>query len=144
MKKLDILLASLFVLRQNVHARHFNVTGTHFRTLHLIYDDIYKLINDWYDKLGEMIRQLNEYPIYNIPDMLDISIYESDRMIYNDMVGANLTSQEMERICTLINDMVKSGEFDEITNNDLAQMGSDLRQQYYFIGSFVGSTIPKY
>lgn len=139
MNSLDNILSMLFICEQNVHTRHFNVQGTHSRSLHLMFDDIYKLLFKSRDKVGEVSRQIALTPVFNISDIVNLASAKNIQpisVIPTAESMARSTSYELMLICDYINSVIASREYDELVNNDLAQIGSDIRQQYYFIASF--------
>lgn len=142
MEMLDRLLATLFVARQNIHARHFNVTGRHFRTLHLMFQECYELLDKWYDNVGELIRRQRNYAIYNIPEMYAISSVKSDDEILVDEIMTAMTAGELLVLKEECERAVNSGYFDNATQNDLSQFASDLSEMWYKVGSWLGDTIP--
>lgn len=143
METLDNLFSTIFVARQNIHGRHFNVTGPHFGTLHDFFKEAYEMLNTWYDKVGELIRRQKEYTPYGITAMYDLSAVKSDDQIYDDFAMAEMSAHDLLTIETCVDRAIDSGMYDNATENDLAQLASDLAQMWYKIGSFTGATIPE-
>ena len=58
---IKVSASSLFSLYLCTHFVHFNVTGPDFYQLHKLLDEIYKLLFEEFDALGEQIRTLDIY-----------------------------------------------------------------------------------
>ena len=55
---LSLLLADTYTLYLKTHYYHWNVTGPHFQTLHLMFEGQYKELADAVDLIAERIRAL--------------------------------------------------------------------------------------
>ena len=52
------LLADTYTLYLKTHGYHWNVTGPHFRSLHLMFEEQYEELAEAVDEIAERIRQL--------------------------------------------------------------------------------------
>jgi starvation-inducible DNA-binding protein len=57
---LSRLLADTYTLYLKTHVYHWNVTGTMFRSLHLMFEEEYMELRDAVDEIAERIRALGE------------------------------------------------------------------------------------
>ena len=72
-KKLSVFLADTFSLYFKTHAFHWNVTGPHFHTLHLMLEEQYRELWAAVDIIAERIRALGEYSPSTLTDFLELS-----------------------------------------------------------------------
>lgn len=139
MEKLFILteiLSTISVAYNNVQGRHWNVTGEHFLSLHKLFNDIYSLLYECKDKIAEIMRQLNYTPPFSLTRYLEMSLIKDQQTIDSWEIMSVKTKDELKIIIDLINKYLDEIDFDPETQNDLSQIGSLIRQQYYFINSF--------
>lgn len=77
-KHLNRFLASTFVLAMRTQYYHWNVTGPHFHSLHLMFEEQYKDLQSAGDELAERVRALG----YKVPgrfqDFLALSDVKED------------------------------------------------------------------
>jgi starvation-inducible DNA-binding protein len=55
------LLADTYTLYLKTHGYHWNVTGPHFRSLHLMFEEQYLELRDAVDEIAERIRALGPF-----------------------------------------------------------------------------------
>lgn len=67
------VIADATVLQQKARHFHWNVLGENFFDLHELFGKIYIDLAEDVDNFAEMVRQIIEFPIYTLEDMLDIS-----------------------------------------------------------------------
>jgi starvation-inducible DNA-binding protein len=58
--ELERLLADTYTLYLKTHGYHWNVTGPHFRSLHLMFEEHYLEMRDAVDEIAERIRALGQ------------------------------------------------------------------------------------
>lgn len=58
---LNGVLADTFVLYQKTHSYHWNVTGPHFHSLHVMFEEQYREMWDALDVLAERVRALGHF-----------------------------------------------------------------------------------
>jgi len=59
---LNTVLADEFVLSTRTKNYHWNVTGPHFRELHVLFGDQYRRLDDLVDRIAERVRTLGGNP----------------------------------------------------------------------------------
>ena len=72
-ESLQVLLSSEYVLAIKTHSFHWNVIGSTFSSFHDMWGSQYQKILGITDEIAERIRQLNEIPISNMSEFLDLS-----------------------------------------------------------------------
>lgn len=69
-KSLQKVLANTFSLYAKVHSFHWNVTGSRFHELHLLFETLYTTLWEQVDDIAEHMRVLGEFAPKNISEML--------------------------------------------------------------------------
>ena len=90
-KYLNVLLSDLSVLSVKIHNFHWNVVGPHFGPLHLLFDELYGIMEDDIDLVAERIRALQAKPFASLAEFINNST------ITEVSVDANLTDDDMLR-----------------------------------------------
>jgi starvation-inducible DNA-binding protein len=104
---LKVATASVFHFGLMVHTAHFNVTGPRFYELHLLFERIYKDVEDSFDDFGEQIRALDIFAPLGLSEYLSLSALEDQ---------AALPAQEMIHALLIENDKVL------MTLNEVSQL----------------------
>lgn len=68
---LNILLSTIEVVAANVKGRHWLVSGTHFRSLHLEFDEVWKTLIDAADKVAETQRVIGGVPYTSMTEFVE-------------------------------------------------------------------------
>lgn len=138
---LNILLATIEVAAANVKGRHWLVSGTHFRSLHLEFDDVWKTLLDAADKVAETQRVIGGVPYTSMNDFLDASVLIGEDP--QTAVGAELmvehTRNELNVIIESIHSGVRENFFDPTTENDVLNISSALRHHILFLDGFLAN-----
>lgn len=88
--ELHRVLANTFALYQKTHSYHWNVTGPHFQSLHVMFEEQYQQLFAALDELAERTRALGVYApegrkafqdLVDLPD--DASVPEAFDMVRN-------------------------------------------------------------
>jgi len=67
-----------FVAYFRSHAAHVNITGRNFRSDHKLLQGVYERRQEQIDKIGEILRTMQEYMPCNIQDVIDASAIPTD------------------------------------------------------------------
>lgn len=137
---LNILLATIEVAAANVKGRHWLVSGTHFRSLHLEFDDVWKTLLDAADKVAETQRVIGGIPSTGMTEFIAESIIAEDPQT---AIGAELmaerTRNELNVIIESIHSGVREDFFDPTTENDVLNISSALRHHILFLDGFLAN-----
>lgn len=137
---LNILLATIEVVAMNVKGRHWLVSGTHFRSLHLEFDDVWKTLLDAADKVAETQRVIGGIPSTGMTEFIAESIIAEDPQT---AIGAELmaerTRNELNVIIESIHSGVREDFFDPTTENDVLNISSALRHHILFLDGFLAN-----
>lgn len=135
---LNILLSTIEVAASNVKGRHWLVAGTHFRSLHLEFDDVWKTLLDAADKVAETQRVIGGIPSTGMTKFIAESIVAEDPQT---AIGAELmaerTRNELNVIIESIHSGVREDFFDPTTENDVLNISSALRHHILFLDGFI-------
>jgi DNA-binding ferritin-like protein len=72
-EKLTQLFRDNFVAYFRSHCAHVNITGRNFRSDHKLLEGIYTRRQDQIDRIGELLRSLDEYMPCDISEVVDMS-----------------------------------------------------------------------
>ncbi len=134
---LNILLATIEVVAANVKGRHWLVAGTHFRSLHLEFDDVWKTLLDAADKVAETQRVIGGVPYTSMNDFLDIG--EDPQTAVGAELMVEHTRNELNVIIESIHNGVRENFFDPTTENDVLNISSALRHHILFLDGFLAN-----
>ena len=137
---LNILLATIEVAAANVKGRHWLVSGTHFRSLHLEFDDVWKTLLDAADKVAETQRVIGGIPSTGMTEFIAESIIAEDSKVGGSAeLMAERTRNELNVIIESIHSGVREDFFDPTTENDVLNISSALRHHILFLDGFLAN-----
>ena len=76
--QLTLIFKNNFVTYFRSHAAHVNITGRNFRSDHKLLQGVYERRQAEIDKIGEILRTMQEYMPCNIQDVIDASAIPTD------------------------------------------------------------------
>tara|TARA_R110000868_G_scaffold268245_2_gene527465 strand:+ start:3216 stop:3647 length:432 start_codon:yes stop_codon:yes gene_type:complete len=77
-EQLTLVFNNNFVAYFRSHAAHVNITGRNFRSDHKLLQGVYERRQAEIDKIGEILRTIQEYMPCNIVDVIDNSTIPTD------------------------------------------------------------------
>tara|TARA_R110000868_G_scaffold60378_1_gene184532 strand:- start:524 stop:970 length:447 start_codon:yes stop_codon:yes gene_type:complete len=120
---LSHLLADTYLLYLKTQNFHWNVTGSHFTSLHHLFEEQYVQLTEAADLLAERIRALQAIAPGSFAEFLELTSLKeaSGEYTANDMVASLL--KDHEAISSSIERLLKSieNEGDEVTTDMLIQ-----------------------
>lgn len=135
---LNILLATIEVAAANVKGRHWLVAGTHFRSLHLEFDDVWKTLLDAADKVAETQRVIGGIPSTGMAEFIAESIIKEDSQVVGSAeLMVERTRNELNVLIESIHSGVREDFFDPTTENDVLNISSALRHHILFLDGFI-------
>lgn len=135
---LNVLLSTIEVAATNVKGRHWLVAGTHFRSLHLEFDDVWKTLLDAADKVAETQRVIGGIPSTGMTEFIAESIIAEDSKVGGSAeLMAERTRNELNVIIESIHSGVREDFFDPTTENDVLNISSALRHHILFLDGFI-------
>lgn len=87
---LNMLLASMVVMRHNLHLTHWNVTGPNFMEIHKLLSDQYTQLLEFIDRLAEYIRTTDRFINLSVSKCVTISMIEEikgEQMSTEDIIS---------------------------------------------------------
>ena len=137
---LNVLLSTIEVAATNVKGRHWLVAGTHFRSLHLEFDDVWKTLLDAADKVAETQRVIGGIPSTGMAEFIAESIIAEDSQVGGSAeLMAERTRNELNVIIESIHSGVREDFFDPTTENDVLNISSALRHHILFLDGFLAN-----
>nr|DAN52902.1 MAG TPA: DPS protein [Caudoviricetes sp.] len=137
---LNILLATIEVAAANVKGRHWLVSGTHFRSLHLEFDDVWKTLLDAADKVAETQRVIGGIPSTGMAEFIAESIIKEDSQVVGSAeLMVERTRNELNVLIESIHSGVREDFFDPTTENDVLNISSALRHHILFLDGFLAN-----
>ncbi|MDO8839910.1 MAG: Dps family protein [Parvibaculum sp.] len=117
---LSHVLADTYTLYLKTHNYHWNVTGPHFRTLHLMFEEQYRELWAATDEIAERIRALGEYAPGTYGEFGKLtSLHEDNSVPSADQMVKNLVKGH-EQVAKTARDLFKAaGEADDEVTADL-------------------------
>lgn len=137
---LNVLLATIEVVAMNVKGRHWLVSGTHFRSLHLEFDDVWKTLLDAADKVAETQRVIGGIPSTGMAEFIAESIIKEDSQVVGSAeLMVERTRNELNVLIESIHSGVREDFFDPTTENDVLNISSALRHHILFLDGFLAN-----
>ena len=137
---LNVLLSTIEVVAANVKGRHWLVAGTHFRSLHLEFDDVWKTLLDAADKVAETQRVIGGTPSTGMTEFIAESIIAEDSKVDGSAeLMVERTRNELNVLIESIHSGVREGFFDPTTENDVLNISSALRHHILFLDGFIAN-----
>lgn len=137
---LNVLLSTIEVVATNVKGRHWLVSGTHFRSLHLEFDDVWKTLLDAADKVAETQRVIGGIPSTGMAEFIAESIIKEDSQVVGSAeLMVERTRNELNVLIESIHSGVREDFFDPTTENDVLNISSALRHHILFLDGFLAN-----
>lgn len=137
---LNVLLSTIEVVATNVKGRHWLVAGTHFRSLHLEFDDVWKTLLDAADKVAETQRVIGGIPSTGMAEFIAESIIKEDSQVVGSAeLMVERTRDELNVLIESIHSGVREDFFDPTTENDVLNISSALRHHILFLDGFLAN-----
>lgn len=137
---LNVLLSTIEVAAANVKGRHWLVAGTHFRSLHLEFDDVWKTLLDAADKVAETQRVIGGIPSTGMTEFIAESIIAEDSKVGGSAeLMVERTRNELNVLIESIHSGVREDFFDPTTENDVLNISSALRHHILFLDGFLAN-----
>lgn len=123
--KLQVLLASLSVFRQNLYGFHWNGTGCKFYPYHEKFQELYEDLGCRIDEIAELIRTCDYKAIFNMASYLEITeIKEVPIEDTSDIdLGIKHASYGLRRLIECVRESSK--EFNEEGKNEVVNLMDD-------------------
>ena len=137
---LNVLLSTIEVAAANVKGRHWLVAGTHFRSLHLEFDDVWKTLLDAADKVAETQRVIGGIPSTGMAEFIaESTIKEDSQVVGSAELMVERTRNELNVLIESIHSGVREDFFDPTTENDVLNISSALRHHILFLDGFLAN-----
>jgi starvation-inducible DNA-binding protein len=105
---LSKLLADSYTLYLKSHNFHWNVTGPHFQTLHLMFEEHYKELASAVDEIAERIRALGFPAPGSFSVFLDLATVQGENKVPSAEIMIGQLVKDHETILRIIRDLFSS------------------------------------
>ena len=118
-EKLTQLFRDNFVTYFRSHVAHANVTGRNFRSDHKLLEGIYTRRQDQIDRIGELLRSMDEYMPCDLADLVEMSFIPTGAIegSADELLGQ--VEQDLENLLEDFKDLIQVADdegLDEIAN----------------------------
>ena len=118
-EKLTQLFRDNFVTYFRSHVAHVNVTGRNFRSDHKLLEGIYTRRQDQIDRIGELLRSMDEYMPCDLVDLVEMSFIPTGAIEGSADQLLHLVEQDLENLLEDFKDLIAIADdegLDEIAN----------------------------
>lgn len=100
--QLNIFLANAAVLNIKIHNLHWNVVGMEFVTVHKLTEQLYKMLQEQFDTVAEVMKMQGEMPMASMDDYLEnATVEEIESRDYSAYEVLQLLDQDCDNIMAL-------------------------------------------
>ena len=118
-EKLTQLFRDNFVTYFRSHVAHANVTGRNFRSDHKLLEGIYTRRQDQIDRIGELLRSMDEYMPCDLADLVEMSFIPTGAIEGSADQLLGQVEQDLENLLEDFKDLIQVADdegLDEIAN----------------------------
>jgi len=118
-EKLTQLFRDNFVTYFRSHVAHVNVTGRNFRSDHKLLEGIYTRRQDQIDRIGELLRGMDEYMPCDLAEVIEMSSIPTDAIEGSADELLGLVEQDLQNLLQDFKDLIQVADdegLDEIAN----------------------------
>ncbi|WP_084102914.1 Dps family protein [Demequina sp. NBRC 110051] len=103
-------LADTFTLYLKTHGYHWNVTGPHFRSLHLMLEEQYQALFEAADDLAERMRALGEKAPGSMAEMLELATLKDHEPTDDAMTMVKNLQRDHEAVAAAIRPLSEAAD----------------------------------
>jgi DNA-binding ferritin-like protein len=118
-EKLTQLFRDNFVTYFRSHVAHVNVTGRNFRSDHKLLEGIYTRRQDQIDRIGELLRGMDEYMPCDLAELVEMSFIPTDAIEGSADELLDQVQQDLQNLLQDFQDLIQVADdegLDEIAN----------------------------
>jgi len=108
-----------FVTYFRSHVAHVNITGRNFRSDHKLLEGVYTRRQDQIDRIGELLRSLNEYMPCDLQEVIDLSMIDTGELSGSSDHLLQMVMEDLEHLRDEYRDLIVTADeegLDEIAN----------------------------
>ena len=118
-EQLSQIFRDNFVTYFRSHVAHVNVTGRNFRSDHKLLQGVYERRQDQIDRIGELLRSMDEYMPCDLQEVLDLSHIDTGELSGDADHLLSMVQEDLEHLKDEYCDLIKIADeegLDEIAN----------------------------
>jgi starvation-inducible DNA-binding protein len=108
-----------FVTYFRSHVAHVNITGRNFRSDHKLLEGVYTRRQDQIDRIGELLRSLNELMPCDLREVIDLSEIDTGELSGSSDHLLQMVMEDLEHLRDEYRDLIVTADdqgLDEIAN----------------------------
>ena len=108
-----------FVAYFRSHVAHVNITGRNFRSDHKLLEGIYTRRQEQIDRIGEILRSIDEYMPCDISELIQMSDMPTDAIEGSADHLLQAVREDLEHLLTEFQDLIRTADaegLEEISN----------------------------
>jgi len=129
-----------FVTYFRSHMAHINITGRNFRSDHKLLEGIYTRRQDQIDRIGELLRSMDEYAPCDISEVIDSSHIDTGELSGDADHLLTMVQEDLEHLLDEYKELISIADeegLDEIANYAQDQ-ALDLEKSLWMLRSTLG------
>ena len=129
-----------FVTYFRSHVAHVNITGRNFRSDHKLLEGVYTRRQDQIDRIGELLRSMDEYMPCDISEVLDMSHIDTGELSGDADHLLTMVQEDLEHLLDEFKELIVIADeegIDEIANYAQDQ-ALDLEKSIWMLRATLG------
>ena len=131
-----------FVAYFRSHVAHVNITGRNFRSDHKLLEGVYTRRQDQIDRIGELLRSIDEYMPCDITELLELSHIPTDELSGDADYLLEMVEEDLEHLVEEFRELIVIADADG--HDAIANYGQDqvldLTKSIWMINATLGKT----
>ena len=129
-----------FVTYFRSHVAHVNITGRNFRSDHKLLEGVYTRRQDQIDRIGELLRSMDEYMPCDISEVLELSHIDTGELAGDADFLLDKVLLDLEHLLDEFRDLIKiaDSEDQEEIGNYAQDQALDLEKSIWMLRATLG------
>lgn len=109
--KLNVFLSNLAVMNVKIHNLHWNVVGPEFPLIHEMTERLYKMFEEQFDTVAEVMKMQGEYPLGSLEDYLNNATAEElETRDFGEVEVLEILDEDCQKIMDFANEVREEAE----------------------------------
>lgn len=109
--KLNIFLSNLAVMNVKIHNLHWNVVGPEFPLIHEMTERLYKMFEEQFDTVAEVMKMQGEFPLGSLEDYLNNATAEElDSRDFGEVEVLEILDEDCQKLIDFANEVREDAE----------------------------------
>ena len=135
-----------FVTYFRSHVAHVNITGRNFRSDHKLLEGVYTRRQDQIDRIGELLRSIDEYMPCDISEILETSHIDIGELSGSADYLLSMVEEDLEHLVEEFRDLIVIADADghDAIANYAQDQVLDLDKSIWMLKATLGETKEEY